>query len=304
MRHERFGFPVTALALAAALCAAGCGRGADHGAAATGVHDEGIRIGPDRPDVTSQLAAVVEVNGVDPAACTYAWSRNGQPIAGETRAVLPPTAFRKDDLVSVVASLPAAPGAGARRLKAEVRIANAPPSVAAARVAISATPAGTVLQAEQESSDPDGDTVTNDYRWYENGRLLPDAKGPRYEVASASRGGRYAVEIVASDGASRSEPRRSSDFVLENRPPAFSSQPPAVLPADGVYRYTVAAADPDGDAVRFSLADAPAGMTISPTGAIEWKVPSGSQRPKSVHVVVRIDDAKGGEATQTFDFSL
>lgn len=288
---------------ACALFAAGCSNRAGN-AVTAGVHDEGLHIGPATPDVTSQLEAVVDVKGVDPGRCTYAWFRNGEPIHGETSAVLAPSRFRKDDDVSVVATIPAASGAPARELKAKVHIANAPPNVASARIAVSASNSGTVLAAEQESSDPDGDAVTSDYRWYRNGAPIEGARGAGLPVAAVSRGDRFVVEVVVSDGASRSEPRRSSEFVLDNRPPAFTSQPASVIERDGWYRYQAAAQDPDGDPVRFELAEAPAGMTISPSGAIEWKFPTDPMRPKSFHVVVRVTDSKGGEATQTIDLAL
>ncbi|MFN8587676.1 MAG: hypothetical protein U0704_07710 [Candidatus Eisenbacteria bacterium] len=294
---------LAAAAVACALSVCGCGRGADRGAVAVQSHDAGIRIGPERPDVTSQLEAVVEVNGVDPASCRYEWQRNGERITGETRAVLPPSAFRKDDRVVAIVTVPGSAGGAERTLRAEVRIANAPPSVASAHIEISATTAGTVLRAEQESVDPDGDALANDYRWFENGRLVNGANGSTYALASASRGGRWAVEVVANDGMSRSEPRRSSEFVLENRPPAFTSQPPAMLPADGTYRYAVTAVDPDGDPLRFELASAPDGMTMSPAGAIEWKFPGGALSGSRFHVVVKVSDGRGGETTQTIDLS-
>ncbi len=288
---------------ACALFAAGCSSRADRGVAA-GVHDPGLHIGPATADVTSQLEAVVDVKGVDPASCGYAWTRNGQPIHGETSAVLAPSQFRKDDLVGVAVTLPSSAAGGARQLKAQVRIGNAPPNVAAARIAVSASTSGTVLTAEQESADPDGDAVTSDYRWYRNGSPVEGARGSGLQVASVSRGDRFVVEVVVSDGASRSEPRRSSEFVLENRPPAFTSQPASVVERDGFYRYQAAAQDPDGDAVRFELVQAPEGMTISPGGAIEWKFPTDPQRAKSFHVVLKVTDSKGGEATQTIDLAL
>ncbi len=293
-----------AMAVVGVCVLAGCGQRGVRDDVASGSHDLGIRIGPDRPDVTSQLEVAVDVKGVDPARCGYVWSRNGEPIAGQTTSMLPPSVFRKDDLVAVVATLPPAADGGPRQLRAEVRIGNAPPRVASARVAISATTAGNVLQAELDSSDPDGDPLTNSYRWFENGREVDGANASSIQLASASRGGRWAVEVVVNDGANASEPRRSSEFVLDNRPPAFTSQPPAVLPADGVYRYQATASDPDGDPVRFELAEGPAGMSVSSSGAIEWRFPTDPLRAKSFHIVLRVTDAKGGEAKQTIDLAL
>ena len=61
--------------------------------------------------------------------------------------------------------------------------------------------------------------------------------------------------------------------------------------------------DPDGDPVTFELAQAPAGMTITPGGAIEWKFPTDPNGPKNFHVVLKVTDSKGGEATQTIELA-
>jgi hypothetical protein len=89
-----------------------------------------------------------------------------------------------------------------------------------------------------------------------------------------------------------------------NRAPAIDSVPDVVALAGQVYRYAVAATDPDGDAVTYSLVAAPDGMAIDPaTGVITWPR-SGHDFSTSTHAVtVRVEDGRGGSAEQRYTLS-
>ncbi|WP_165228130.1 putative Ig domain-containing protein [Aquisphaera insulae] len=63
--------------------------------------------------------------------------------------------------------------------------------------------------------------------------------------------------------------------------------------------YDVAAVDPDGDALTYSLARHPLGMTIDPaSGEISWVVAPSLQGAQAV--TVRVDDGRGGFDEQSF----
>ncbi len=82
-----------------------------------------------------------------------------------------------------------------------------------------------------------------------------------------------------------------------NRPPAFTSQPVTTVTRLERYVYAAAAADADRDPLVFSLPTAPPGMTIDPSsGRITWTPPATG----TFDIVVRVDDGKGGSATQPF----
>ncbi|MDQ3802896.1 MAG: putative Ig domain-containing protein [Acidobacteriota bacterium] len=73
--------------------------------------------------------------------------------------------------------------------------------------------------------------------------------------------------------------------------------------AQGVYTYDVEAADPDDDALVYSLDAAPAGMSIDPaTGLITWPV---TPREAGRHnVVVRVRDPGGESDTQSYTLTV
>ena len=54
--------------------------------------------------------------------------------------------------------------------------------------------------------------------------------------------------------------------------------------------------------MTFELARAPAGMTITP-GGDRMEVPDRSERSEELHVVLKVTDSKGGEATQTIELA-
>ncbi len=70
-------------------------------------------------------------------------------------------------------------------------------------------------------------------------------------------------------------------------------------PVGALFTYSVAAGDPDGDNLSFSLTQSPAGMTISPTTGLISFVPNAAQLG-SQSVTVRADDGKGLSSIQTF----
>lgn len=70
---------------------------------------------------------------------------------------------------------------------------------------------------------------------------------------------------------------------------------------DPSYEYQVAAVDPDGDALAYSLVQAPAGVTIDPeTGRLYWLPGLTGTFP----ITLRVEDGHGGSATQSFNLTV
>ena len=83
------------------------------------------------------------------------------------------------------------------------------------------------------------------------------------------------------------------DILPPNHAPQILSQPPTVASPNIEYLYTVRAFDADvGEVLTFSLAQAPAGMTINPAnGLVRW-TPTGGQIGRHV-VAVKVTDSAG-----------
>lgn len=289
--------------IALALALSGCSR-ADRKGSRVVDHEVGVRLVPDPVTVTTQVVAVVDVPGVDPAECRLAWFRNGTSIAGAHSNALMPNGFRKGERLGVQVVLPAAAGRELRTLRAETKVVNTPPLVRAVQVLADPSRGGSIPEANVELWDADGDPTTCSYRWFRNGQRIDEASSATLTAGTFGKDDRIEVEVVASDGEATSEPRRSAPFTFENRAPQFSAEPPSMSSDGKVLRVQVSASDPDGDALRFELAQAPAGATIDATGAVAWPLPAHDARPGEIHVTVRVSDGKGGEATQEFTIQL
>lgn len=114
--------------------------------------------------------------------------------------------------------------------------------------------------------------------------------------------GEYIVQLLVSDGALKGAPD-TVRLSVRNRPPEITSTPGTQATAGRTYQYQAQAADPDGDAVTFSLTASPAGMTIDPASGLVGWTPQAAQ--VGTHPVgVRVEDAWGGFDTQSYDLSV
>jgi bacillopeptidase F len=88
-----------------------------------------------------------------------------------------------------------------------------------------------------------------------------------------------------------------------NKPPQITSTPITAATEGIAYNYDVDATDPEGNALTYSLTQAPAGMIIdATTGIITW-TPSAIQVGNQA-VTVRVTDAPGLFASQSFTVAV
>lgn len=298
MKAQMFG------ALLVAWIACGCSAGSGKSAVQPASHSTGgIRIVPDQPFANSTLRVMLDNENRDPSTCRFEWRKNGQLLAGEYGPEIAGR-FSRGDRVSVVVTIPSGPDGATREASAEVGIANSPPRITRVTVATATAPSGTELRAQVESLDPDGDSPRFEYRWYRNGQPIAEARGASLPATNISRGDRVAVEVVASDESSSSNPVRADHADFENHLPQFASTPGAPKYSDTVWHYQLAASDPDGDALSYQLVSGPPGMTMDGKGAIEWQLPAAEQRRGEYTVRLKVSDGKGGEAEQNFTLRL
>ena len=138
---------------------------------------------------------------------------------------------------------------------------------------------------------PDGmaiDLETGRVRWTPN----QDQLGPHNVTLRAED------PFLAGDIQSFTVEVRSS-----NLPPIVTTTPETTAFVDENYRYHVGAEDPDGDALTFTLAEAPAGMTIdTQSGLIQWQP---TPDDVGLHVVhVQVTDTSGGETEQVYPVTV
>ncbi len=252
-----------------------------------------VRILPESPTVMKDIEVQADV---PPAGTvTYQWKRNGQIIPGEYTARLAKNQFSAGDEISAIVT------AGNLQGTVTAAIANNSPKVVSVPFSPEYVHAGVDVTVNPVGSDPSGDEVKFHYKWSVNGSVLPEdspiLRGDRFK-----RGDVVTLTVVPYSGAGEGEPFNSKKIVIPDAPPQIVSSPPQNIQSD-VYTYQVAAQDPDGDPLAFSLASAPRGMTIdSKTGIITWQIKDTPAGVYSVEIVVQ--DPEGRQGTQKYSIPI
>lgn len=262
--------------------------GAPAGGAGSG--DWGVEIQPREAVAGTSLS--VAWKGVAESEASVEWLVDGVPVAADGRT------FRTAGLRRGSAIQVRATARGQVRLSNVVVLANAPPEVRRVKFVPEVFGPGDTLGVEVETADADGDAVSVAYEWTVNG--TPAGSGARLGVA-VRRGDAVSVRITPFDGSVRG---RTVTLAREvrNTPPLISGVTDRRFENE-VFACTVRASDADGDAVRYSLKGAPAGMSIDAgTGEIRWAVPRGFRGKAQATAVA--EDGRGGTAEYSFTVEI
>ncbi|MDX1528762.1 MAG: putative Ig domain-containing protein, partial [Gammaproteobacteria bacterium] len=164
--------------------------------------------------------------------------------------------------------------------------------------------AGTAYSYQVVADDPDGDALTYVLDVAPAGMQI-DAFGLITWTPGFTQIGIRNVSVRVSDG--------RGGFALQNfgiqvtsaanDAPVFISAPPLSASVGQRYSYSAQAVDADGDPLTFSLASAPAGMTVTAnSGLVQW-TPAASQQGLN-NVTLRVEDGRGGIALQQFTLAV
>ena len=165
-----------------------------------------------------------------------------------------------------------------------------------------------VLNFQIPGSDPDIPVNSLTYSLVSGPGSVSASGTYTYSPTLADAGNTYAVTVRVSDDG---KPAQTFDrtFNVEvtfgNRAPIFDPIPAQSVDEMTAYSYTVTATDPDDppDNFTFSLASAPAGMTITPAGVISW-TPGESVGPGTVNVQVQATDDGDPAMTSSAFFDI
>jgi len=143
-----------------------------------------------------------------------------------------------------------------------------------------------------------GGEIIYKFDWTLNGQPAGDGSD---SFGGFKRGDRVAVKITPYQG-DKSGSSRVLDFIVNNTPPRFTES--QGMQFDGkTFSYQVKATDQDGDALLYTLEEAPEGMAIdSQTGAIRWQLKESDYGARTIKV--KVNDGKGGTATESIKLDL
>jgi len=151
--------------------------------------------------------------------------------------------------------------------------------------------------------EPDGPVVENP------GLQLNDNVLAGWTPASSDLGKRYTVTLQVTDDLGAAVTQSFTFEVVSNLldpgTPSITSRPPWPAVVDQPWRYQLAADDPDGDGVQFSLVEGPAGMRFDDKGLeqrlLVW---TPTEESDGVQVVIRVTDDSPNERTSLQTFNL
>jgi hypothetical protein len=249
-----------------------------------------IEVVPHEADRHSRLLLVPK--GFSFTGAKTEWLVNGTP-SGSTGSAFDAINNARGDTVQARVMI-----SGKELLSNVVEIQDTPPEFSRLKIMPEVFKPGDRLYVEAEARDIDDDPVTIHYEWTKNG----EEAGTDNTISSpVERGDKISVKVTPYDGEKYGKP-----VVFERE---IGNMPPMIT-ADGKYNFTAGAfscrmqgTDPDGDPLTWSLKKAPSGMTIDPaTGFVTWQAPPDFTGKTSF--IVSANDGHGGQAVQTFNFSV
>jgi hypothetical protein len=161
---------------------------------------------------------------------------------------------------------------------------------------------GVDIEVVTEVEDPDFDTITLDYRWFLNGAELLEEKEDVLSGDLFIKGDKIALWITPSDQYGRGRIFYSSEIIIPNAPPEFSTQDVPVIKGE-ILTLTIKATDPDNDRLTFDLENAPEGMRINPdSGELYWPRKIDQSGPYQVNIIVK--DEEGAQSILALKFGV
>jgi RHS repeat-associated protein len=164
--------------------------------------------------------------------------------------------------------------------------------------------AGIEYAYDPDVIDPEGDPLSWSLDSQPPGMAINASTGAIRWTPTSDQRGTHTVRIRVDDGKGAYATQTYTILVqVENESPQLTSTPPPFAEVGQLYTYPVAATDPDGDALAFSLSSAPAAMTINAvSGFIQWQPVAADLGPHTI--VVRVDDGRGAIITQTYSLTV
>lgn len=159
-------------------------------------------------------------------------------------------------------------------------------------------------QYDLAATDPDNDPLVQGLDKAPTGMIIDPETGIIRWTPTVDQVGNHEVTVRVLDAQGGFT---TQTFTLTvrgaNVAPTITSTPLTTASVGKAYTYAVLANDIEADALRFSLANAPIGMTIdAATGLIQWTPEATQVGTQNVEILV--EDAQGGTTTQRYALAV
>jgi len=217
----------------------------------------------------------------------------------ESGPLLSPSRFQRGDRIRAIVKLRAG-GEEKILTTPDVVAANALPDVTDVRMEPQAPTTGSTVRAIVQGQDPDGDLLKYNFKWYVNDLPVP-GESESLVLTGVKKGAWIHVSATPNDGFIDGAWKESPRYQVVNTPPVVKSGAPTTIPPSRILTHVVAAEDPDGDPLTYSLVRGPGGVTLS-GATLQWKVSDGDL-DRSAEIVIRISDDDGASTVLTMNLN-
>lgn len=248
-----------------------------------------VRVVPSTPSRLDPPKAVVTAGSDTPRSpYTVNWRINGKEGPGGER--LAPDQFTKGDRIQAVVKWNAG-GVEKQASSREVGAGDSSPTLGEIRLDPLAPVTGGTVRVVSAADDLDGEKVPLKYRWYVDDKEQQET-GEVFSLKGVRKGSWVYARVEAGEGNGAGPWKYSTKCMVVNSPPVVRSTLPLSVPPDRRFEYRIAAEDPDGDPLAYSLEKGPPGMTLNGP-VLSWQVPT-DYLGRNAEITVRIADGDGG----------
>lgn len=261
-----------------------------------------VNVSPSPVSVVSPIKLSVRANDPDGdrVEIKYRWIVNGEEVA-EGGDTLSEGKFTRGDRITV-SLIPSDGKTDGEPYTVDIDVVNLAPVVEEIQFSPEVPVSTQPLKVNALARDPEGDSVELKYAWFVDDSLVEAENSNTLLPKYFKKGSRVVVEVIPSDGETTGKSLISQSITIGNSPPKITSSPPTSVSGNR-YNYRVIANDPDGDAITFSLENAPEGMTIdSKSGALNWQLAPESKGEYTFSIIA--EDTDGARAIQTVTLSF
>ncbi len=232
----------------------------------------GVSIAPAKPRRGEALRAVLE-EAVDPdgdvLSYRFEWRRDGQPVQLPPAATEVPRDQPRKNETWTVAAFASDGTAESPAARAQVRIANTPPTPPSVSLCAGPVPVGTDLRVAVKvaSADADGDAVSYRHAWAVSGQARAGWAGKdAVSGAELKKHQRLVVTVTPHDGTEAGTSADAECTVRNSSPgaPQVALEPAEPTAETGVKANVLRpASDPDGDALTYRYRWLKNGLPVS-----------------------------------------
>lgn len=256
-----------------------------------------VTIKPPNPLSSITLEAVVTPQQVG-TEYAYRWLVSGEEVLHETEITLESEHFSKGDSVEVEVTPYQGEVSGKAARSEPVLILNSTPAMRSLTIGPAPAHSRDDLTVNLDVSDADDDYIRIAYQWEKNKEPITGETDATLSNEHFKTGDTISCRVTISEDDSDEVSFNSGKLTILNSAPIITSQLSGNNQEGYLFSYPVAAEDPDGDSLEFSLDNAPEGMTIDPAaGTISWEAGE-NQRKGTYEFQVIVSDPDGAKAMQ------